>query len=149
MTRTINHTKEIIYWSRIYNDIKNIVNTCAMCLEHRNRQTQKPIIPQDIPDTPWTKVAINIFHLKGNTNLALVDYTTNSFHITQLTNKLSSTVVAHAKHFFSIFFICYLAAPWPTLGHYRGDSLTHPMLITVYYIFDLKVTRSLITRLGP
>ena len=24
----------------------------------------------------------------------------------------------------------YLAAPRPTLGHYRGGSLTHPMLIT-------------------
>ena len=22
-----------------------------------------------------------------------------------------------------------MAAPWPTLGHYRGGSLTHPMLI--------------------
>ena len=31
----------------------------------------------------------------------------------------------------SIIFNCYLAAPRPTLGHYRGDSLTHPMLITV------------------
>ena len=28
------------------------------------------------------------------------------------------------------FFNCYLAAPRPTLGHYRGGSLTHPMLIT-------------------
>ena len=28
------------------------------------------------------------------------------------------------------FFNCYLATPWPTLGHYRGGSLTHLMLIT-------------------
>ena len=28
------------------------------------------------------------------------------------------------------FFTCYLAAPRPTLSHYRGGSLTHPMLIT-------------------
>ena len=28
------------------------------------------------------------------------------------------------------FFYCYLAAPPPTLGLYRGGSLTHPMLIT-------------------
>ena len=27
-------------------------------------------------------------------------------------------------------FNCYLAAPRPTLGHYRGGSLTQPMLIT-------------------
>ena len=51
--------------------------------------------------------------------------------------------------FFFFFFNCYLAAPWPTLGHYRGDSLTHPMLITAFYIFNPKVTGSLVTRLGP
>ena len=28
------------------------------------------------------------------------------------------------------FFKYYLAAPRPTLGHYRGCSLTHPMLLT-------------------
>ena len=30
------------------------------------------------------------------------------------------------------FFNCYLAAPRPTLDHYRGGSLTHPMLITAF-----------------
>ena len=30
------------------------------------------------------------------------------------------------------FFNCYLAAPRPTLGHYQGGSLTHPMLITAF-----------------
>ena len=47
------------------------------------------------------------------------------------------------------FFNWYLAAPRPTLGHYRGDSLTHPMLIIASYIFDPKVTGSLVTRLDP
>ena len=28
------------------------------------------------------------------------------------------------------FFNCYFVAPQPTLGHYQGGSLTHPMLIT-------------------
>ena len=31
-----------------------------------------------------------------------------------------------------IFFNCYLAVPWPTLGHSCGDSLTNQMLITVF-----------------
>ena len=30
------------------------------------------------------------------------------------------------------FFKCYLAVPWPTLGHSQGDSLTNPMLITAF-----------------
>ena len=32
----------------------------------------------------------------------------------------------------TFFFNCYLAFPWPTLGHSRGDSLTNPMLITSF-----------------
>ena len=38
----------------------------------------------------------------------------------------------------SIFFICYLAVPRPTLGHFRGDSLTHRMLITGLFKFRLQ-----------
>ena len=48
-----------------------------------------------------------------------------------------------------IFFNCYLAAPGPTSGHYREGSLTHLMLITAFYIFNPKVTGSLVVRLGP
>ena len=53
--------------------------------------------------------------------------------------------------FFLFFFLfnCCLVAPRPTSGHYRGDNLTHPMLITAFYIFDPKVTGSLVARLGP
>ena len=44
---------------------------------------------------------------------------------------------------------CCLATPRATLGHYQGGSLTDPMLITAFYIFDAKVTGSLVARLGP
>ena len=33
---------------------------------------------------------------------------------------------------YHIFFNCYLAVPQPTVGHSQGDSLTNPMLITVF-----------------
>ena len=45
--------------------------------------------------------------------------------------KQSITCSTHVPFFF-FFFNCYLAAPRPTSGHYRGDSLTHPMLITAF-----------------
>ena len=31
------------------------------------------------------------------------------------------------------FFNSYLAAPQPTLSHYRGDNLTHPTIITAFF----------------
>lgn len=39
------------------------------------------------------------------------------------------------------FFNYYSAAPWPTLGHFRGDSLTNQVLITAFHSwFAPKVT---------
>ena len=43
------------------------------------------------------------------------------------------------------FFNCYLAAPQTTLDHYRRNSLTHP----IFYIFDTKITRTVVRRLHP
>ena len=40
--------------------------------------------------------------------------------------------IIHTYFFF--FFNCYLAAPQPTLGHSRGDSLTNPILITAFFV---------------
>ena len=49
-----------------------------------------------------------------------------------------------------LFFNCYLAVPRLTLGHSQEGSLNNPMLISKFLnYFDLKVTRSLVTRLGP
>ena len=54
------------------------------------------------------------------------------------------------KNWGLFFFNCYLAAPRPVLGHYRGEGRgAHPMLITAYCIFYPRVTGSLIAGLGP
>ena len=43
------------------------------------------------------------------------------------------TLIVNWFHTRFLFFNFYLPAPKSTLGHYRGDSLTHPMLITGFY----------------
>ena len=53
-------------------------------------------------------------------------------------------VISNEMPVFFVFFNCYLAAPWPNIGPLsRGQP--HPMLITAFfYIFDPKVTGSLV-----
>ena len=74
IAKTINRVKEIIYWREINNNITNRVNACEICLEHRTKQKQEPIIPHDIPDTPWTNVAMDIFHLVSRLYHQLLRY---------------------------------------------------------------------------
>ena len=49
--------------------------------------------------------------------------------------KLGSTGVSLQTSIFYNFFNSYLTASRSTFGHYRGDSLTHPMLITGIWRF--------------
>ena len=96
-----NGAREIIYGPGINSDIENIVNSCDACQEYRNKQSNEPIINHEIPAIPWSKVGTDIFHLRGKPYLITVDYTTIFFDISQLPNRLSSTVVTHTKHLFS------------------------------------------------
>ena len=83
---------------------------------------------------------MNIFFILSKINVLFSSY----LYFLFLKNPQTS------KYIYIYIFNCYLASPRPTLGHYRGDSLTRPMLITAFfYIFDPKVTGSLVTGLGP
>ena len=58
----------------------------------------------------------------------------SAVHASQRIKALLLTV-ERLSIFNGLFFNCYLAAPRPTLGHYRGGSLTQPMLITAFLLF--------------
>ena len=83
---------------------------------------------------------------KGKVKTALLNVKTNTILL-----KLK-TILQFKVSFRYLFLLnCYLGAPWPTLGRCRGSSLTNPILITALFsfLFELKVTRSLVARLGP
>ena len=93
--------KEIIYWPGINNDTTKIVNACEICLEHRNTKSRTYY-------TTWhtkhsmDKSSNGYFSPRKKTVLSHSQlHTTNFFNISQLPDKLSSTVVIYMKHLFS------------------------------------------------
>ena len=97
------HARETIFWPGLNRDIENITNCCEQCLRYQNKQKSERVIPHEIPLVPWTKVGTDLFCLKSKSYLIVVDYTSNFFDISQLPDKLSSTVMTHTKHIFSKF----------------------------------------------
>lgn len=95
-------------------------------------------------------MSLNYSYLKILTNLITMFI---SCYI--ISNKWTSNVEYHYSISFIVwvfkyFFICYLGVPRPTLGHCRGDSLSHLMLITAFLsFFDPKVIGSIVKNLGP
>ena len=93
--------KEVIYWPNINQQIKEMISTCTYCIDHRNQQPSEVIIHHEIPKTPWTKVATDIFHMYNKVYVLIIDYTTRYFDIHKLDNCESHTVINKIKNTFT------------------------------------------------
>jgi len=59
--RCKNQIKDILFWPGISNDIKNIVESCEVCLKYRNSNAKEPMISHAVPDLPWQKLGTYTF----------------------------------------------------------------------------------------
>ena len=87
----------------------------------------------------------NIFIYYISLKLTLQCRTNNKIHlnIRSLNHLIILFYVGAYCHLQLLFSNCYLAAPRSTLSHHWENTLTHPMLITVFYLFDPRVTGKL------
>ena len=68
---------------------------------YHKRQRREIFITNEISYIPWTKVGVDFFEIYSKSYLIAVDYISNSFDISEMSNKRSSTVVLHVKRIFS------------------------------------------------
>lgn len=55
-------------------DIEQMIQSCDICLRHRDAQCREPLQPHAIPDFPWQVIAADIFQIDQRYYLLLVDY---------------------------------------------------------------------------
>ena len=58
--------QKAVWWLQISNHIKNMVQFCPECVEH-STPPREPMTPSTLPDYPWQKVGLDLFHLSGAT----------------------------------------------------------------------------------
>ena len=60
--------REAVYWPSISADIADYVCRCTICTKHKASQ---PMLPQDIPDSPWQEIAADYFHQRSKEYLLI------------------------------------------------------------------------------
>ena len=91
-----------VFWPRISHEIVELVSRCSECLTQHNCQQQETLLQHDIPDTPWTKVAYDLFTIYGKGYLLVVDYHSKYIEVAHLEKPAdSSTVIRATKNIFS------------------------------------------------
>ena len=96
-----NRARSVIYWPGMNNDIITVVSNCTVCATFRSQNQKEPMIPHEIPELPWQKVASDLCEYQGETYLVIVDYFSKYIEVSLLPNKTAKTVITHTKSIFA------------------------------------------------
>ena len=96
--------RNAVYWRGITGDIERVVSSCEQCLLRRKAPAHEPLIPHEIPEKPWHKVASDIFSYAGSKYQIIVDYYSKWVEVEAFQAVPKSTdVIKHLKSVFCRF----------------------------------------------
>jgi hypothetical protein len=95
--------REAIFWPGLSSQLEDMISACSVCQSVRNDLPSEPLQPQEIPDMPWNKVAIDLFHFQDREYVLCVDYYSKFPDISYLPNTTTATLVSALKTMFTRF----------------------------------------------
>ena len=57
--------RDVFYWPNMSNEIRDMVGQCSACNEYHQSQCKEPHMTHEVPECPWSRVAMDIFTLNG------------------------------------------------------------------------------------
>lgn len=64
---SIRRARDVSFWPGMAGQIKETVYTCEVSNDFLARQQKETLMTHKLPDTPWSKVALDIFALGNRT----------------------------------------------------------------------------------
>ena len=104
LTKCKLRAKETVYWPGLNDQLEKLVLNCQLCLKYlqsKCKLTPDMSLGQEIPTFPWTRLATNMFHFKGDSYLLLVNCTSIYPIICKLTSMIAQHVIGCLKVIFS------------------------------------------------
>lgn len=81
--------------------IRDCVSACGTCNSFQMEQPKEPLMPQKVPNRPWSKVGVDLFTLDKAKYIIIVDDYSNFFEIRAVSDTRSSSVITSLKSHFS------------------------------------------------
>ena len=90
-------TKSSVWWPGITAQMVENCKSCAKSVQHR----REPLITSLLPEYPWKVVGTDLFELRGQQYLLVVDYFSRYPEVVKLTSTTASSVIAILKPCFA------------------------------------------------
>ncbi|XP_054276767.1 uncharacterized protein K02A2.6-like [Macrosteles quadrilineatus] len=100
ITKCRSFAKLTVWWPRLSQQIKELVENCKICAENRATRAE-PLIPTPYPDRPWQIVGADLLKCKGHWYLLISDYYSRFMEIARLNDLKMGTIVTYTKSIFA------------------------------------------------
>lgn len=92
--------RETVYWPNINTQLQDYLSNCQACLTHRKQNSKEPLLSHEIPNRPWCKLGVDIFHFANQPFIIVIDYYSKYIEISKLYSLKSESVIAELKSIF-------------------------------------------------
>ena len=92
--------KQSIWWPGLGRQLEEVVKSCSTCAT-TTQQRHEPMIPTELPQRPWQKLGTDLFDLKGNKYLLVIDYFSRYVEVVKLTSTTSKDIIERMKSLFA------------------------------------------------
>ena len=85
-------SQHTVYWPGLDADIADYVNHCKTCTQHKAKHAVQPMLPRDVPDSPWQELAADFFTHNHKEYLLMVDTFSKYPFVYHLSSKTAKSV---------------------------------------------------------
>ena len=98
----LRRARESVFWPGMTAALKNHVNQCDVCRTFEMSQQKEKLYPHEVPDKPWSKVAVDLFEFSNRHYLVTVDYYSNFWKVDRMESSTTSkAVISKLKQHFA------------------------------------------------
>ena len=98
---TLRRARESVYWPAMNSELKDYLSKCDICNTFSCAQPKEPLIPHELPNRPWEKIAVDFLKVDSVDYMVTVDYYSDFFELDRMTSKDAPAVIKRLKRHFS------------------------------------------------
>ena len=89
-----------VWWPGVSSEVEDFVKSCPECMKS-TAPPREPMLPSTLPSHPWEKVASDLFELKKENYLLVVDYFSRYVEVQKLNSTTAGNIVKGLKSIFA------------------------------------------------
>ena len=89
-----------VWWPGVSREVEEFIKSCPACLK-TTPPSREPLLPTELPDHPWERVATDLFELKQSSYLLVVDYFSRYIEVQKMGSTTASSVIKALKQMFA------------------------------------------------